>query len=64
MQEEFKSLQDNETWELVPLPSNQRKLVQCKWVYRTKMDDGGLYLKYKAILVSKLFSQFHGVDYT
>ena len=28
MQEEFKSLQDNETWELVPLAS-KRKLVQC-----------------------------------
>ena len=36
MQEEFKSLQGNETWKLVPLPSN-RKLVQCQWVYRTKM---------------------------
>ena len=36
MQKEFKSLQDNETWELVPLPS-KRKLVQCKWVYRTNM---------------------------
>ena len=27
VQEEFKSLQDNEIWELVPLPS-KRKLVQ------------------------------------
>ena len=35
MQYEFNSLQDNETWELVPLPP-KRKLVQRKWVYRTK----------------------------
>ena len=36
MKEEFKCLQDNETWELVSLPS-KRKLEQCKWVYRKKM---------------------------
>ena len=41
MQEYFKSLQDNETWEFVPLPS-KRKLVQCKWAYRTKVDVGGV----------------------
>ena len=41
MQEDFKSLQHNATWELVPLPSN-RKLVQCKWVYRNKVDANGL----------------------
>ena len=60
MQEEFKSLQGNETWELVPLPS-KRKLVQCKWVYRTKMVADGSYINYKAIFFSKGFSQFHGV---
>ena len=60
---EFKSLQDNETWELVPLPS-KRKLVQCKWVYRTNMVADGYDVTYKAILVSKCFSQVHGVDYT
>ena len=63
MQEEFKSLQDNETWELVPLAS-KRKLVKYKWVYRTKMDYYDLYVNYKAILVSKFLSQFHRVDYT
>ena len=73
MQEEFKALQDKETWELVPLPSKRkqlvplpsmRKLVQCKWVYRTNMVADGSYMKYKARLVSKFFSQFQGVDYT
>ena len=63
MQEEFKSLQDNETWELVPLPS-KRKLVQCKWVYRTKVAENGSNIKYKARLVSKGFSQFQGLEYT
>ena len=63
MQEEFNSFQDNETWELVPLPS-KRKLVQCKWVYRKKMVSDGSYIKYKSIFFSKGFSQVQGVDYT
>ena len=63
MKEDFKSLQDNETWELVPLPS-KRKLVQCKWVYRTKVDVYGSDIKYKDSLVSKFLSQVQGVDCT
>ena len=59
----FKSLQDNESWDLVPLPS-KRKLMQCKWVYRTKVAADGSDINYKASLVAKLFSQFQGVDYT
>ena len=62
MQEEFNSLQENETWELVPLPP-KRKLVQCKWVYRNKVSSDGSNINYKAILVSKSLSQFQGVDY-
>ena len=40
MEEEFHSLQENETWELVPLPP-KRKLVQCKWIFRTKLAADG-----------------------
>ena len=61
MKEEFSSLQKN-TWELVDLPLG-RKLVQCKWVYKTKFDADGSPLKYKAILVDKGYSKFHGIDY-
>ena len=35
MDEEYNSLTENQTWDLVPLLSNH-KLVRCKWVYRTK----------------------------
>ena len=62
MKEEFNSVQKNNTWELVDLPLG-RKLVQCKWVLRTKFSDDGSPLKYKAILVSNLYSQVHGIDY-
>jgi hypothetical protein len=35
MQEEYNSLLENQTWDLVPLLSG-RKLVRCRWVYMTK----------------------------
>ena len=63
MQEEFKSLKDNETSKLVPLPS-KRKLVQCKWVYRTKVAFDDSDINYKSRLISKFFSQVQGLDYT
>ena len=62
MQEEFKSSQENETWELVRLPS-KRKLVQCKWLYRNNIDSDSSYVKYNSSFFSKGLSQFHGVDY-
>src|SRR5882757_2171155 len=62
MKEEFSSLQKSNTWELVDLPPG-RKLVQCKWVYKTKFSADGSNFKYKAILVAKGYSQVHGIDY-
>ena len=62
MKEEFNSLQKNNTWELVDLPPG-RKLVQRKWVFKTKFAADGSPLKYKAILVAKGYSQVHGIEY-
>ena len=62
MKEEFSSLQKRNTWELVDFPPG-RKLVQWKWVYKTKFAADGSPLKYKARLVAKGYSQFHGIDY-
>ena len=62
MKEEFSSLQKNNTWERVDLPRG-RKLVQCKWVFKTKFAANGSPLKYKEILVSKGYSQIHCIDY-
>ena len=55
MKWEFRSLQKNNTWERVDL-SPGRKLVKSKWVFKTKFVTDGLPLKYKEILVSKLYS--------
>jgi hypothetical protein len=62
MQEEYKSLLKNQTWDLVPFPSG-RKLVRCRWVYRTKSALDGHISKYKARLIAKGFQQVHGIDY-
>jgi hypothetical protein len=40
MQEEYSSLLENQTWDLVPLPYG-RKLVNGKWVYITKSTKDG-----------------------
>jgi hypothetical protein len=62
MNEEYNSLIQKNTWELVSLPPN-RKLVRCKWIYKTKREEYGFITKYKDILVAKGFSQVHGIDY-
>jgi hypothetical protein len=62
MKEEYRSLMENYTWDLVPLP-NGRELVICKWVYRTKYASNVSVERHKAQLVSKLFSQVEGIYY-
>jgi hypothetical protein len=62
MQEEHDSLLENQTWDLVPLTPG-RKLIRCKWVYRTKRATNGQERRYKAKLVAKGFQQIHGIDY-
>ena len=56
MDEEYRSLMVNDTWDLVPLPKG-RKLVRCKWVYKTKYASDGSVERLKASLDAKGFSQ-------
>eukprot|EP00253_Pinus_taeda_P001519 PITA_01519 len=63
MNEEYCSLLENDTWDLGPLPKG-RKLVRCKWVYRTKFGPDGKVDRHKAHLFAKGFSQVEGIDYT
>jgi hypothetical protein len=62
MNEEYRSLMENDTWDLVPLPKG-RKLVRCKSVYKTKYASDGSVERHKAQLVAKGFSQVEGIDY-
>lgn len=63
MDEEIKSIEKNQTWQLVELPIGAKK-IGVKWVYKTKLNELGEVDKYKARLVVKGYSQQHGIDYT
>ena len=62
MDEEMSSLQENDTYELSPLPDG-RKAVGGRWVYQVKPNPNGEE-KYKARYVAKGFSQIENVDFT
>ena len=63
MNEEMKSLQKNETWELVDHPP-RRKQVRCRWVYTMKHKADGTIEHFKARLIAKGYTQTYGIDYT
>jgi hypothetical protein len=56
MKEEMDSLERNKTWDLVELPKD-RKVVDCKWVYKLKRVVDDKVKRYKANLVVKGYSQ-------
>jgi Reverse transcriptase (RNA-dependent DNA polymerase) len=62
MAAEITALADNNTWTLVPPPTDQ-KIIGCKWVYKTKRNADGTINHFKARLVAKGYNQEHGVDY-
>ena len=55
MNEDYKSMQDNDVWDLVPLPEGV-KPIGCKWIFKTKRDSKGDVERYKAYLVAKGFT--------
>ncbi|KAK9215025.1 hypothetical protein WN944_007028 [Citrus x changshan-huyou] len=63
MEEEMKSLHQNQTWELVKLPKGKR-VIGNKWVYTKKQGSPNQTTpRYKARLVAKGFAQKEGIDY-
>ncbi|KAE9355142.1 hypothetical protein PF008_g4212 [Phytophthora fragariae] len=61
--EELKALESNGVWEVVRLPKNVRVL-QTKWVFKTKLDAEGLIERLKARLVACGNEQTFGVNYS
>ena len=59
---EYKSLIENNTWEVKELPVG-RKLIGSKWIFEVKYDNDGTVERFKGRLVAKGFTQEYGVDY-
>ena len=62
MNEEIKSMKDNDVWDLVLLPEGA-KSIGCKWILLTKRDSKGDVERYNARLVAKGFTQKEDIDY-
>ncbi|CAJ2637501.1 unnamed protein product [Trifolium pratense] len=62
MDSEIKSIEKNQTWELLDLPIGA-KIIGVKWIFKTKLNEKGEVDKYKARLVAKGYSQQHGIDF-
>ena len=52
MKEELNFMKDKDVWDLAELPKG-KKLIGCKWVFKTKRDSKGNVERYKACLVTK-----------
>ncbi|KAI3508248.1 hypothetical protein L1887_23254 [Cichorium endivia] len=61
MTDEYKTLMDNNTWELVPRPPDAH-IIRCMWLYRHKFHANGTLARYKARLVINGKCQQVGVD--
>ncbi|SPO27395.1 uncharacterized protein UTRI_10512 [Ustilago trichophora] len=63
MDKELESHRENGTWEVTSKPTSDGHVVDCKWVYKLKINPDGSLDKYKARLVARGFTQREGIDY-
>ena len=63
MVDEMQALDDNDTWDLVPLPT-EKKAIGCRWVFVVKFNHDGSVARLKARLVSKGYAQTYDIDYS
>jgi hypothetical protein len=62
MDEKIHSIKKNDTWKLTNLPEN-KKVIDVKWVYKTKKNAKGEVQRYKARLVAKNYKQREDIEY-
>jgi len=60
--DELESLEENQTWTLIPLPEGKIP-IKSKWVFTLKYNGEGQIDRYKARLVVKGCAQREGIDY-
>ena len=63
MKTEIESLNETQTWDLVPKEKGQN-IIPGRWVYKTKHDSNGNIDKFKARYVAKGFKQIEGIEYS
>ena len=62
MVEEMVALHSNNTWDIIPFPSD-KTIVGCRWVYTVKVGPDGQTYLFKARLVAKGYTQIFGLIY-
>jgi hypothetical protein len=62
MSEEYRSIIENSTWDLVPLPFGKCP-IRARWVLKTKPSLQGQSPRLKARLIARGFQQRHGIDF-
>jgi hypothetical protein len=62
MEEELNQIEKNETWELVPRPTD-KNVIGTKWVFRNKLNEDGKVMRNKTRLVCKGYAQVEGIDF-
>jgi hypothetical protein len=62
LDEEMTSLDNNEAWDLVELPTG-RNTIGNKWAFKKKMNAEGKVERNKARLIAKGYSQVKGIDF-
>ena len=59
----MQALDDNGTWEFVPLPIG-KKAIGCRWVFTVKFNPDGFVARLKACFVAKGYARTYGFDYS